>query len=488
MAQPPAPGASGPRRRWRRVAIALAGVAGLLLLVGMVAPVVLSRVLVDTLEARLGGQVQLSLSMSMLGPRPGLRIHDLNWHPAPPVEGSVTIAEIRIDTDWFARDDVRTVQLRLRDVRLELHETPDGRWPMPALATEDAGDGGGVGGFALGGVTLAQLQLRLVPRRGAPVDLAIEEAGLRPDGDGWQLALAGRVQQGERRWVGPLTAKIKPVAGGLAVDSVSIEGEAQLGSLSASDLRLAAQGVRLAAGTVDARTIELDGTVQHAAGASDSTAVRARITGLRFDSNGLRATIDSLALTRAEPDPVSIGLGLMRWTQSAAGIRVAPLRGSARLTRAEGAITLEAEDGALDYTLASGQAALTGGRLRLSFPDPKTPTTTVSAVAQLSGEGVPADGRGEGRVQLTLEDSTLDARWVLDLAKTPPLRLVAQVDRLDLDRWLPASSDARAPAPLTVWRDWPLQADLSVGRLTWHGVELRKARVTLGQPDPGVVP
>jgi len=475
MAQPPAPGASGPRRRWRRVAIALAGVAGLLLLVGMVAPIVLSRVLVDTLEARLGGQVQLSLSMSMLGPRPGLEIHDLNWRPAPPVEGKLTIASIRLDTEWFARDGVRTVQLRLRDARLELHETPDGRWPMPSLATEDAGDGGGMDGFALGGVTLAQLRLRLVPRSGAPVDLAIEEAGLRPDGDGWQLALAGRVQQAERRWVGPLTAKVKP------------EGEAQLGSLSASGLRLAAQGVRLAAGTVDARTIELAGTVQHAADVSNGTAVQARVTGLRFDSTGLRAMIDSLALARAEP-AMSIGLGSMRWTQSATGIRVAPLRGSARLTRAEGAITLEAEDGALDYTLASGQAALTGGRLRLNFPDPKTPTTTVSAVAHMSGAGVPAEGRGEGEIQLTLEDSMVDARWVLDLAKTPPLRLVAQVDRLNLDRWLPASSDARAPAPLTVWRDWPLQADLSVGRLTWHGVELRKARVTLGQPDPAVVP
>lgn len=488
MAQPPASGASGPRRRWRRIAIALAGVAGLLLLVAMVAPIGLARVLEDALEARLGGQVRLSMSTSILGPRPGVEIHALNWRPASPVEATVTIGSIQIDTDWVAHEGVRAAMLRLRDVRIELRETPDGRWPLPSLATGDVSDGGGAGGLALGGVALAQAQLRLVPRSGAPADLMIEHAELRADGDGWQLALAGRAQQARGQWAGQVAARIKPAADALVIDSLSMAGAGRLETWPVPELSLTAQGLHLAAGRADADTIELLAKVLRADHASGGTAVQARFRGVRLDSSGVRAMIDSLALTQAEPDPRSIELESVQLTQSAAAVRVAPLRGTARLTRGGGTIVVEAQDGALDYTLASGQTALTDGRLQLQFPDPKTPTATVSAVATVSGAGVPADGRGEGQVRLVLEDSTLDARWALDLAQTPPLRLTAQVDQLDLDRWLPAPGDSTTPARLTIWRDWPLHADLMVGRLTWHGVTLSQARVTFGDADPPGAP
>jgi hypothetical protein len=467
----------------------LAGLVMLLVVVGaFLAPIGAARLLVQTLEARLGGQVRLTLSPAVFGPRPAVEIEGIGWRPSGADDDALSIASVRLETDWWAREGTRPVSIHLHDARLELHQTPQGEWRLPRWADGDAAGGaaGGAGmnGFVLTQISLANVRLRLVPQAGGPLDLSVDAAELIPEGTRWRLGLTGRVAHALGQWAGPVVAQLKPAPGGMQVDTLSIGGDGRLGALGLSALAISASALTLEASAIDAGAIDLGVTLRQVPGLTGSARLQAGISAVHVAEDGAGAMVDALDLTHEGEAPLSVAMRSMRWTRSSDGMRLEPLRGTVRLTYPEAAIEVDVQTGALDHALATGRLSLAGLRLQLRLPDPKAPGQQVTVLADLSGDGQPAEARAAGQLRLVAEGSTAEAHWSFDGAQDPPVRVVARVDRLDLDRWRPTSGDSGEPAPLAVWRDWPVHGELRVDRLSWHGVEVDGARVSLGSSAP----
>jgi len=470
--------------RGRRIALALVGTLLVLLLaMWFIAPIATSHLLVDAIEARLGGQARLSVSTALSGPRPGVEIQGFDWRPAAPVDGALTVDSIRLDTDWLSSDGVRPVALHLRDAQVELRETPDGQWALPRMAGGAADDGTAIGGFALTQVSLVNVRVRLVPQAGVPAELTIDTADLVPDGTGWRLRLKGGMVHALGQWSGPLEALLEPISGGLKIGTLSVAGEGRLAAVAISGLQVTAQDMTLGNTGFDLGGATLGMAMEALPGLTGGARVHARISALHGDGQRVQAMVDALELAHEGQMPVSVAMRTMHWTKSGDVVHIEPLLGTAKLSRPEAGIDLEVTAGALDYAFAAGQLSLSGLSLRAQLPDPKAPGRTVMARVELSGHGVPVDGRAAGEARIVAETSTVAAQWSVDRALDPPLRLSARVDRLDLDRWLPAAGNAREPAPLSVWRDWPVSGDLVVDRLTWQGITFDKARLTLGRSE-----
>jgi len=473
------------RPRWRRRGLVLALLAVLILLVSaaLLAPGWLAGQAVAALEARLGGQVTLELAPSVRS-GPGLDVQAFRWRPSEG-DDAIRVASVRVETDWLAHDGVRHVRVHMADARIELHQTPDGRWRLPVPETAETGEGTDI---ALAGVDIQGLQLKLFPRAMGPVEMRVEQATATPDGDGWQLALDGELHQDDRRWAGRLQARLVPAGEGMVVEKLRLEGTGQAGVVALPSLTLSAGPLRVDAGRVELDTAQVNARVQVAATPPLEGTLSARLGAAQADATGFQATIEALMLNQTAPMPASLTLEAMRARLAAGRLELAPLRGQLRVTRSGAAYAVEAQDGRLGYGLESGRVDLADARWLLRFPDPKASAETVGAMATLSGAGAPADGRASGQLRVILADSTMDAEWTLDRAQIPPLSVVAQVDRLDLDRWLAKAGGDTAPAPLAAWRDWPLRARLQVGRLTWQGVTVSGAQVTLGQDVPAASP
>lgn len=134
---------------------------------------------------------------------------------------------------------------------------------------------------------------------------------------------------------------------------------------------------------------------------------------------------------------------------------------------------------ALDINDAGGEVRVSEARGRLALPHP-------------AGHEVPLeiDFRGdamwsrlseivEGQVSGSFDQSTFDGGWRYAPAEVPPVSLDLALDRLDIDDYMPPPARDTAPADLTMWRNWPVEAELSVGELRLQGFVSRDARLSL---------
>lgn len=91
-------------------------------------------------------------------------------------------------------------------------------------------------------------------------------------------------------------------------------------------------------------------------------------------------------------------------------------------------------------------------------------------------------GSGAGQISGGFDQSRFDGHWRHAMAESPPLSLSLALDRLDLDDYMPPPAQDAAPADLTMWRNWPVEAELSVGELRLQGFVTRDARLSLRGP------
>jgi len=147
------------------------------------------------------------------------------------------------------------------------------------------------------------------------------------------------------------------------------------------------------------------------------------------------------------------------------------------------AVSLDAQAAlALDTNDAGGEVRLSEAHGQLALPHP-------------AGHEAPLeiDFRGDamwsqlseivaGQVSGSFDQSIFDGSWRYAPTEAPPVSFDLTLDRLDLDAYMPPPVRDAAPADLTVWRNWPVEANLSVGELRLLGFISRDARLSLRGP------
>ncbi len=470
----------------RRVLVwALVTVAALCALAVVALPAWASQQLIDALNARVSGTVQLSLQ-PMWSQMPGVRVQAIRWRPSSDQAGEIDIGEIDVRSRWAADADVRPLNVRLRDVRVELHQLADGQWVLPRLVGDggDGGDDGARAPFHLARVDIDTLRLRLHPHDAPVVEVDVAHVAVIADADRWRLVLSGDATRAALRGSGQVKATLARTDAGLRVDALEVEGQASQAAVSVPALSFAAASVQLSqAGGVEIGAARLDAEV-HVAGEVDTVALR--LAEARFEGGQLTARVDTLRLDRGGTVAAQLALNDMVVTADAAQVGVSPLQGKLSAQLPLGRVDVTASAGLLRYGLASRRAQLDGLQLIANAPDPANADARVDAHATVSAEFSVDPTRAQGTASVEVERSTLDARWSFDPADAKPLSIRATVDRLDLDRWLASTPASDEPAPLAAWRDWPLRADLQVGTLVWRGVRVKRAHLVLG-PDEAAV-
>ena len=97
-----------------------------------------------------------------------------------------------------------------------------------------------------------------------------------------------------------------------------------------------------------------------------------------------------------------------------------------------------------------------------------------------------AAGSGHGVLRGEMEQSRFDGQWTIDLRQRTPISVSMSVDRLDMDRYLPPSaSDEEQEASIdpAVWRQWPVDAVIRVGKFHMHGFTSHEAMISLSQDE-----
>jgi hypothetical protein len=427
---------------------------------------------------RLGGQVTLSLA-PLFSPRPGVEGRALAWQAPAGRPGRIAVARLRVETDWRAREGRRPLEIHLSGVHIELHQDADGAWVLPGAAAPAGGAPADSTGFMLTGVSIEAAQLRLVPRDGAPVTVAVGSARLEADGAAWRLNATLDLAQGAHAVQGKLVGRLRQDGAGVEARSVQFDGAGRSGAVAIDALQLALERLRWAPdAALTAQGVRLAARLGHPE--AGPWALAALLPELTAAAGQLEAGLARIEARQDGAAPVLLVLQDTQLAVTPAALRLAPLRGLALRGAPAQAWRLEADGGELVFDRAEGRVRLRDGRATLTLPDPAREGRRVAVSLSLSGAGRPAAGQADGVLEAQAENSRLSARWQLDAAVAPSLAVEARVDRLDLDRWLAPGGDAGGPAPLDAWRDWPLQGTLRVGALRWRGVTLEGAQLRLG--------
>lgn len=117
----------------------------------------------------------------------------------------------------------------------------------------------------------------------------------------------------------------------------------------------------------------------------------------------------------------------------------------------------------------------------LSVPHPADSTRPLKVEASGEGRIDIAQKQASGRLRGGFEDSRFEGQWNAAWRGAVAAKIVASLDRLDLDRYLaPAAADNDDSAvDLGMWRDWPLDIDATVGELLFHGFTSHATRLRL---------
>ena len=197
-------------------------------------------------------------------------------------------------------------------------------------------------------------------------------------------------------------------------------------------------------------------------------------TGYRFDTQGIRLD----ALTAGLSGQLEGAWRLDEGRLEIAAARIAAGEG-VQLKSADFAAQADGPQGPLKLSAAIDRAGMAANRWqaagRAAFAAPRI---EIDASTAFHGEGDALSGTLEGR----LAGSALSGRWSWPLRADGVPDLQLAIDALDLDalraRLPSADTDGGTPR----WEDWPLTAEVLVGRLRLGGMESRNARLSLRGP------
>ncbi|WP_230970454.1 AsmA family protein [Nitrogeniibacter aestuarii] len=473
----------------RHVAAAVLAVPLLVVVIGLFVvlamPDWLDRMLARQVGNQITGELSFDLSTRALGAAPTLEAVNVHWRPANGEPGRIDVDRLVARSSWTAGPTgTRALTVDLIGGEVELHQRADGGWIFPERVAGPAGDPSTSAPFVtLDRLTLADVKLKLIPHDAPPIEGLVREGSIVASGDRWRIDLAGAGRREALGGDGQLTSGLHIEGEAIRLDEIGFHGEVGYGGTQIEVPQLTVGAIRLADGRfaltglsgqvtlrhgAEAGTLSLSVSVPAIEGAPDAWSGRVGPVEARLEgAYASRLTLDEMAVSG-----------------DSAALRVTPLRAHLTATTPQGEVELRTGSGAVAYAIQEGVVAVDGLSLTAQVPDPARAGARVSVTAELTGTLMPDGPEAQGVVTAHAEGSTLNGALTYSAEASPPWRLDATVDQLDLDRWTPPpATDGDTEVALDVWRDWPVLLDLRVGRLTWQGMVARDAEVRLGDPE-----
>lgn len=473
----------------RHVAAAVLVVPLLVVVIGLFVvlamPDWLDRMLARQVGNQITGELSFDLSTRPLGAAPTLEAIDVHWRPANGAPGRIDVDRLVARSSWTAGPTgTRALMVDLIGGDVELHQRADGGWIFPERVTDPAGEASTSAPLVtLDRLTLADVKLKLIPHDAPPIEGLVREGSIVASGDHWWVDLAGVGRREALGVDGQLTSGLNIEGEAIRLDETGFHGQVGYGGTQIEVPQLTVGSIRLADGRfaltglfgqmtlrqgAEAGTVSLSVSVPAIAGAPDAWSGRVGPVEARLDgAYASQLTLDEMAVSG-----------------DSAALRVSPLRGHLTATMPQGEVELRTGSGAVAYAMQEGLVAVDGLSLTAQVPDPARVGARVSLTAELTGTLSPDGPEAQGVVTAHVEGSTLNGALTYSAAASPPWRLDATVDRLDLDRWTPPpATDGDTGVALDVWRDWPVLLDLRVTRLSWQGMVARDAELRLGDPE-----
>lgn len=475
------------------LSLALIGAAALALWQG---GELLRATLQAQLQARLVPTVRLGEPLRwQLFPHPQVVVRDVSLTEASGTT-VLTLVELKVVLDRTAltegRVDIASVDVDGFELTLAgdaasgwdaahwLRAAPDDAAPTPMAA--------------IGRLRLVNGRIRVAGQIDADIaDLELNVAPLRPGAQG-EFTLGARVDVPSAAMDG---VRIEAAGGFLAdidqprLEHLKLEGSGQIGAWSVPSAMVQAARVEFAVeGGVRARDLTLD-----LAALSEAQGVRLEIEAALATLSGGAADWHGEALqvsARGEQASriVAASVRAEQVLVDGAGWRLPELELEASSSGAAPAATLSLSgDVQLETGAGTPQLALMVRAAHGVVPHPADASATLALTWSGRARYDLVSGSAAGDLAGGVDQSRFEGRWVFDPQASEPLNFSATVDRLDLDRYLPAveadaaSTDALDLAP---WRNWPVRAELRVGELKVRGFVSTEARLRLGGGFTGV--
>ena len=341
-------------------------------------------------------------------------------------------------------------QVRLRGLVLR---GPDG---TPLAAVDEI-----AAGFAFGELLADRPRIATLDVRGLHLKVDIDGQG-HPSPLDWLLPAAPQETVG---------APPAPV-----IDRFTLADTEVLLDYPARDLRLRALLPQLAAGPVamgEAGRLRLTARIELVEPLAGELAVEGE-TGYRFDAQGIRLD----ALTAGLSGQLDGAWRLDEGRLEIAAARIAAGEGF-QLESADFAAQADGPQGPLKLSATIDQAGMAASRWQAAGRAAlAAPRFEIDAGTAFHGEGDVLSGTLEGR----LAGSALSGRWSWPLRADGVPDLQLAIDELDLDALRARLPSAETDGGTPRWEDWPLTAEVLVGRLRLGGMESRNARLSLQGP------
>ena len=339
-------------------------------------------------------------------------------------------------------------QLRFRG--LVLHDAHG----APQVAVDEI-----VAGFTFGDLLADRPRIAEVAVRGLHLKVDIDEQG-RPSPLAWLPPAAPT----------PRSGRALPA---VVIERLTLTGTEVRVDDPVRNVRLRAWLPRLAAGPValgEGGRLRLTAQIELAAPLAGELAVEGE-TGYRFDAQGFRLDTATTAFSgqwnrvwRLAEGRVHIGAARVGadadWHIEAAEL-------SAQVDGPQGPLALSA---VIDRAVRADTRWRATGRAALAAPRLDIDAETVFQVET---------DRLSGTLAGRLADSALEGRWFWPRTAGGTLDLQLTIDSLDLDRLRARLPSADTQGELPRWQNWPLTAELWVGRLRLGGMESRNVRLSL---------
>jgi len=434
----------------------------------------------EALQARLVPRVLIAEPVELLLlPQPALTLREVSLHEASG-ETPLAVRELtlRLDPAALWRGEVAVATLAVSGVELALRRDATG-WNALQWLRPDADDAGGPTP-PIGRIVIEGARIRIEGDFPAQIELTRLAAGPFIPGASGTLALAGRAAGDAAALELGAEARYRLDAdGAVSVDAVQVNADGRFAQWRLSAARLQLGALRRGPGAAlqaDAASVTLT-----AAAPPTTVELEARLAqwvgdGTRWRGTGLALTLQAgheahrlsanLTSPAAEGDADS-------WRLPQVTIGLATQAPSPPL-----ALELAGElAGEMVSAAPSLRLAIERAQARLPHPaGGATPLAlSFAGAAHLDPVRLVADGTLGG----AFDNSRFDGAWRFDAAAAPPLALSASLDRIDLDRYLPPPAADPAPADLAAWHNWPVTADLRIGRLRAGGFTADNARLRL---------
>ena len=391
---------------------------------------------------------------------------------------------IHIDADSIAARRLAIAALEIRGLELNLRLEEGGRLDAQRWLREEAGppDAAPATMLPVGTISIDDGRVRVGTEGGVYV---ADELRLRagPIGPGVpaKVTLGGRVRAPgpERRDASlDFAASVRFDNSDLVLDDAQLWVSGRLGDRVIDDGRIGADRMRLASSGrvhVDAPWMHLGVTGPDGRVDLRGSATVLNGSGAEWTAGDLHAEfVAGLSGTAVNVRVAAAGVALHAdsWMMPDARLNVMFAGSGASVDVALSGVF----GGALGEAGRALSAAVTSGTATLPHPSGSGAPLVVAFSGSATLDTVSA--RATVAVSGSFDASTFDGRGAFDAATLPPLSVVLNIDRLDLDRYLPPGSHDEAATDLAVWRTWPVNAELRVGELHLQGFVSRDARLS----------